>query len=125
MYAEQRGGRYLPVRAAVVETFVHQLQHDHAVAVSDNHLGHNVISEAWEHAPIRNHGGERICTSGLAKSISALLSGRTQSRERSFVYPSSTVGPFRPFADETDARQTPDECIRGTKIDLRPKIDLP
>ena len=52
MYAEQRGGRYLPVRAAVVETFVHQLQHDHAVAVSDNHLGHNVISEAWEHAPI-------------------------------------------------------------------------
>ena len=111
MYAEQRGGRYLPVRAAVVETFVHQLQHDHAVAVSDNHLGHK--------------GGERICTSGLAKSISALLSGRTQSRERSFVYPSSTVGPFRPFADETDARQTPDECIRGTKIDLRPKIDLP
>ena len=46
-------------------------------------------------------------------------------RERSFVYPSSTVGPFRPFADETDARQTPDECIRGIKIDLRPKIDLP
>ena len=32
-------------------------------------------------------------------------------RERSFVYPSSTVGPFRPFADETDGRQTYDRPL--------------
>lgn len=78
------GSPYLPVRSTVVDIFVAQLKTDHTIAVcelsgdfSATVGGQIAISDAAAHAPRKRK--HKPHPTGLAKSISALMSERPQS----------------------------------------------